>query len=337
MITVDGYYFNGQSPVRTPASMDLAGPEVVLHTATKSERYSASRVYVSPRIGSADRFINFPEGGQFACQDGFYLDSLPQESPSEGPVAWLEERWGVAVACVAVIVGALLLLYFIALPMAAERIAGAIPIETEASLGKYVLQSLDEIKWFRPTGLDAGKQEIITADFDRLRAGLPLGGYLHLEFRSSRVLGPNAVALPGGTIVITDEMIKAAQEKDEIMAVLAHEIAHEELRHMLRRVLQDSIVGIMAVSVTSDAASLSLAVTGLPTLLVETKYSREFETAADEYSFSLMKQKGYSPLAFASIMERLAKTKTRPGHFSYLSTHPLTEDRIARARAAAVQ
>jgi predicted Zn-dependent protease len=103
-------------------------------------------------------------------------------------------------------------------------------------------------------------------------------------------------------------------------------------------VLQNSVVATAAAAVTSDAASLSVAVSGLPALVAQTKYSREFEAAADEYGFRLLKQKGYSPMAFASLMERLAKkegTETDP--FSYVSTHPVTAERVQRARNAAAE
>jgi predicted Zn-dependent protease len=75
-----------------------------------------------------------------------------------------------------------------------------------------------------------------------------------------------------------------------------------------------------------------------PGILAQTKYTREFETAADDYAFTLHKRKGYSLKAFASIMERLAKgDEKESGPFAYISTHPLTAERIQRARRAAAE
>ncbi len=106
-------------------------------------------------------------------------------------------------------------------------------------------------------------------------------------------------------------MAKAAATTEEVLAVLAHEIGHVELRHTMRSVLQNSVVAAAAAAVTADAASLSVAIAGLPALVAQTKYSREFEAAADEYAFRLLKRKGYSPTAFASLMERLARERER--------------------------
>ena len=338
MITIEGHYFDGRQPIGVPAKIDFRGRKATLIAGLHTDYCSTLQLKVSPRIGSADRFITFSNGAQFSCADHSYLNSLPQESPSEGPVAWLEARWGIALACVAIIFSLLLAGYFFGLPVAAERIAARIPMETEQPLGRQALTWLDGKGWFKPTKLDFATRKTISTGFDKLRSDLPLRDYYHLEFRSGAVFGPNALAFPGGIIVITDDMVKAAESTEEVLAVLAHEIGHVELRHTMRSVLQNSIVAAAAAAVTSDAASLSVAVSSLPAIVAQTKYSREFETAADEYAFSLLKRKGYSPMAFASIMERLSrKYEKDTGPFAYISTHPVTAERVRRARDAAAR
>lgn len=335
MITLEGHYYDGRQPIAVPATMEFTGQDALLTANLTSGRYAVDALKVSPRIGKTDRFIALPNGGQFQCADHAFLESLPQVSPSEGPVAWLEERWGVALAGVAVIACILLAGYFLGLPAAAERIAARIPIETEKTLGRQALAWLDEKGWLRPTNLDKNTQKGIRRRFDRLRSKLPLKNHYQLEFRAG-VIGANAFALPGGTIVITDDMVKAAETPEEVQAVLAHEIGHVELRHTLRSVLQNSVTAVVVATITADAASLSVAVAGLPVLVAQTKYSREFEAAADDFAFKLLKQKGYSPAAFASLMERLAKKHEQQERaFAYVSSHPVTAERVKRARAAA--
>ncbi|MEK6699675.1 MAG: M48 family metallopeptidase [Nitrospirota bacterium] len=336
MITIEGHYYDGRWPIAVPATMEFTGQDALLTANLTSGRYAVDTLKVSPRIGKTDRFIALPSGGQFQCADHAFLESLPQASPSEGPVAWLEERWGVALAGVAIVACMLLAGYFFGLPAAAERIAARIPIETEQTLGKQALAWLDEQGWFTPTNLDKNTQKGIQDGFDRLRSELPLKNHYQLEFRAAGAIGANAFALPGGTIVITDDMVKAAESPDEVQAVLAHEIGHVELRHTLRSVLQNSVTAVVVATVTADAASLSVAVAGLPVLVAQTKYSREFEAAADAFAFRLLKQKGHSPAAFASLMERLAKQHEQEERaFAYVSSHPVTAERVKRARAAA--
>ena len=334
--TVQGQYYDGRQPIGSPVTIILAKNEIAVIGAQVSEKCGLNSLRVSPRVGQADRFIALPNGGQLQCPDNAVLNFLPQEVRSEGAVAWLEQRWGVAVACVAIIISTVLAGYFYALPVAAERIAQQVPIATERGLGEQSLAWLDHNKWFQPTKLDARTQTVILKGFAGLYRGLPMERYYRLEFRESSV-GPNAFALPGGTIVITDDMVRLAQSKEEVLAVLAHEIGHVELRHTLRNILQSSVVAVVAATLTGDAATLSAAVTGFPVLVAQARYSRQFESEADDYAFQLLKQRGYSPLAFATIMERLMtqKHEGRRRNLTFLATHPMTVERIERARAAA--
>lgn len=104
----------------------------------------------------------------------------------------------------------------------------------------------------------------------------------------------------------------------------------------MRHLLQNSVVAAVAATLTGDASSLSVAVSGLPVLLAQAKYSRAFETEADEFGFALRRRNDLSPELFADLMERLSEKRDRNGRsWSFLSTHPVTADRIARARRAA--
>jgi predicted Zn-dependent protease len=333
---LQGQYFDGQHPLAVPAVLEISGPAAVLHGAGLSQQHPVRRVQVSPRVGRSARFIALPDGGQFLSPDDPVLDRLPQEQPSEGPVAWLEARLAMAIAGIAIIAALLLAGYFYGLPAAAERIARHIPVETERALGQQVLTWLDDNQWFKPTRIDADLRYFIAKDFEDLSRGLPMEKEYRLEFRDAGFIGANAFALPGGTIVITDDMVKAAESLEEVLAVLAHEIGHVERRHTLRHLLQDSAVAVVTTAVTADAASLTVAVAGVPALLARAKYSREFETEADDFGFDLLKRHDRSPEAFATLMERLrGDDEDGERSYAFLSTHPMTAERIRRARAAA--
>ena len=104
----------------------------------------------------------------------------------------------------------------------------------------------------------------------------------------------------------------------------------------MRNILQNSVVATVVATLTGDASTLTLAVSGLPVLLVQAKYSREFETEADEFAFTLLRENDLSPELFADLMERLAQGREEnPRAWSFLSSHPVTADRVMRARQAA--
>lgn len=336
MITIEGRYFDGTRPLSIPARLDFDHHQVRLTTESVSDDFTVDQLNVSARVGASERFIALPNGGQFLGADNVFLDDLPQDSPSEGLVAWLEQRWMVALGCVVIVFAMLVAGYIFGLPAAAEYLSARIPVQTEATLGAQALSWLDDNGWLKPTALDSDERKEISDGFEGLYQGLPFEKHYRLYFRSSRFIGPNAFAFPGGTIVITDKMIETAATNDEVMAVLAHEIAHVELRHTLRSILQGSAIGLIAATVTADAASLSGAVAGLPVMLAQTKYSRKFEAEADDYAFGLLKQRGYSPKAFADLMERLSNEQPKSkGPLTWISSHPATSQRVDKARAAA--
>ncbi len=335
-IPLAGRHYDGHHPLGSAATLMLGGTEAALIGTRIAQRYRLQELRVSPRIAGAARFVVLPDGGQFECADSAALDRLPQEGRSEGVVAWLEQRLAVAVAAVVVIVAAALGGYLYGIPAAAERLAPRIPMHTERVLGDQALAWLDGRGWFQRTQLDAGLQDQIRQGFGLLHSGLPLAAHYRREFRNAPELGANALALPGGAIVITDQMVGRAQSPEEVLAVLAHEIGHVELRHAMRHVLQDSAVAVAVSAVTSDAASLGVAVSGLPVVLAQARYSREFESEADAFAFRLLRRHGLSPHAFADLMERLQGPG--PDHaqaYAFLSSHPVTAERVRRARAAA--
>lgn len=337
-VTLTGRYYDGRQPIAQAATLLLGGREAVLIGEQLMQRNPVTQLYVSPRIGRADRFVSFPGGGQFQCGHDPSLDRLPQESRGEGMVAWLERHVAVAVASIAVIVAAVAGAYYYALPWLAEQAAVSIGVESERRFGDQALVFLDKQEWFAPTQLAAEQQTAVRAEFDHLRAGLQAAPQLRLEFRAGEWIGANAFALPGGLIVITDEMVQAAESVEEVGAVLAHEIGHVERRHSLRHVIQGSAIGLIMATLTADAASLSIAVAGAPAALAQAKYSRDFETEADDYAFALLKTRGRSPGAFADLMDRLSRGDDKAERrLSFLSSHPVTRERVQRARSAAAQ
>jgi Zn-dependent protease with chaperone function len=157
---------------------------------------------------------------------------------------------------------------------------------------------------------------------------------LHVLFRKGGPLGPNALALPAGTIVFTDEMVKLAQNDDELLAVLAHEIGHVVHRHSLRMLVQDSLLAFLALAVTGDVSGTSQIFLGAPVLLTELYYSREFEQEADDHALRYLCRQRVDPRRFADLLRRVeAEVAKKRGDGDqkwgrYLSSHPATEERI---------
>ena len=130
-------------------------------------------------------------------------------------------------------------------------------------------------------------------------------------------------------MVVSDELVHLAQDEDEIVAVMAHEIGHVVHRHGLRHVLQNSAVVLLVAAVTGDIASLSALAATVPTVLVEAKYSRAFELEADQYAADYLRLHGIAPRHFVNILLRLQENSgSAEPALGYLSSHPATSERI---------
>jgi predicted Zn-dependent protease len=333
--TIEGVYFDGHKPIGRQITFSISNHEVMVTELDAATKYPLSQIRVSPRIGGAERFISLPDGGQILCLDHTCLNLLLSDSPTETVVTWLERRHCVAVACVLIILASVSAGYHFGLPAAANWAVTKVSMATERSLGEDAFRWLDKRRSFEKSQLDEWRRQCTQLILSKLVKGLKHEACYRLEFRHSEKIGPNAMALPGGIIVVTDEMVWEAGSEDEFAAVLAHEIGHVELQHGLKEVMENSALAVAAGFVTQDASSFTAAVADLPALLARTKYSRNHEIEADDFACNLLKKHCIPPAALASLLERISNDYGEgDSSLSFASTHPVTAERIKRARQA---
>jgi predicted Zn-dependent protease len=213
-----------------------------------------------------------------------------------------------------------------------NEIAARIPVEAEAALGRETLSGMEQY-FLQPTQLPASRQARLRERFDAVAQAGGEGTPYRVEFRASPMIGANAFALPSGIIVMTDELVKLARNDQEIVAVLAHELGHVRHRHTMRRLLESSATALIIAGVTGDIASTTSLAAAAPTLLLQTRYSRDHEREADLYAIEMMRKGGIEPRYFAAILRRLeAQTPRRGGLPTFIASHPPTEEREALAR-----
>ena len=206
-----------------------------------------------------------------------------------------------------------------------------IPPTAESGVGRSALASADR-SILRPSQLPAATRNQISANFRRLIAGLPHASCFHLYFRNSQMLGANALALPGCTIVLLDPIVLLAEHPDEITAVLAHEIGHVRARHAMRQALHSSMVLMVLSLVTGDVPAGALLLVSAPGVALQAAYSRDLEREADDLAIELLARRGIPATRLTDLLVRLEAWQSsgdpRP---TFLSTHPPTTDRIRQA------
>ena len=152
---------------------------------------------------------------------------------------------------------------------------------------------------------------------------------------------PNAFTFPGGFIYLTKGLIDITDSEHEIAAVLAHEIAHNVLRHALKAMEAERkwTPAIIAAIVGSVASSGEIA-RQLPLFvgsLIESVmlgYSRKFEQEADVYGLNYLIKAGFNPVGMLTVFEKLERIETlsyggQTIWQAYISTHPGLSDRIS--------
>jgi Zn-dependent protease with chaperone function len=349
MIQFEGVYYDGTVSARKPVRVLGARGHLHVVGADINLDVPLAQVTTAPPVGTIRRMLMLPDGGQLVTTDLASIAALfPSHTPLERTIHRLEQNWQYALAALAVMSAFTWWALLSGVPAVAHFVAAFVPQAVETTLGAQTLAAIDRSVCKR-TKLPAQRQREITKNFETLTHGLGDGYHYALKLRNCPTVGPNAFALPGGDIVLTDEMVALAQNDAQISAVLAHEIGHVRHRHALRLALQSAGAAALTAAIAGDAVSITgLAVT-LPTILLQSGYSRTLEEEADTYAFLRLKQVGLSPSNFADIMTLMeehhkakeAERSAGKGENSavtrlsdYLSTHPVTAERIQRARDA---
>jgi Zn-dependent protease with chaperone function len=326
--------FDKQRSGYEEAELEFHEQTLTLHTKVLTRDYALSEVNVSDRLGNMPRSLYLPDGKVCESQDNDAIDSALKQRKllkTAGLIHHLESKSIYILPAIAVTV--LLVFVFLKhiLPYSAEKIAYAIPQNIASQIGTGTLKTLDKLL-LKPSRLGSEKKEAITAAFNTMAVQLKALPPLDLQFRSAKDIGPNAFALPDGTIVMTDQLVMLSENNEELLSILAHEIGHIKNRHAIRMVLQKSAMLLVLTTLTGDATSASSIVSTLPTLLIENAFSRDLESEADDYAMDVMKKADIPLHYFADIMQRLSMGRAEDETGEYFSSHPITRSRIAKFR-----
>jgi Zn-dependent protease with chaperone function/tetratricopeptide (TPR) repeat protein len=327
MSVLQAHFFDGKSSLKRPVSVMINGNKLKVVGRDVDEEFDARGVRRSLRIGNTPRWLYLPGGGACVTADNDAVDRMTRDRRYEQILHRWESRPVYAVISIGLVLATLWVLLDRVLPAAIEQIAARIPVEAEAALGRETLAGMEKYL-LKPSELPPKRKEALAAKFNAMaRAADPPVPH-RLEFRASPVIGANAFALPSGIIVMTDELVRRARNDQEVLAVLAHELGHVHHRHTMRSLLEASATALIIAAVTGDIASTTSLAAAAPTVLLQTKYSRDNEREADSYAIALMRKTGIEPHHFAAILARLEDDDERRGGIpGFLLSHPPTEER----------
>ena len=324
-MSASGTYHDGRTSLGHAVRVSVEAGVVHLRGDAVDVAVTVGRVRLEPRLGDLPRRLDLPDGASCVVEARFELPEGAGDAPArvERWVNELEIRWGPALVAAALVVAGVWGAIAFGVPALARVVAARMHPSVERQMGAQALTTLDRLA-LEPSQLPEERRAALTARFDTL-ARLA-GGSFVLEFRKSPAVGPNAFALPGGTVVLLDELVAAARHDDEIAAVLAHEIGHLVERHTMRHVLQTSVAGVVVAAVIGDVLSLSSYAAAVPAFLLDARYSRTFEREADVFGLELLDRAGIDRGHFVRFLTRMEQEHPS-GVPGFLSTHPRAEER----------
>ncbi len=354
-MTFQADYFDGISARAQPVLVRVLADtqQIAFDVNAETLRFSFDRCDVQAKLGAAKRIIDLDNGGRLEAQEISALESVITSKSSmfwsalhylENHLAW------VLVALVLTVSAGWGFLQF-GVPKLAEMVAKATPASMESKLGEQVLNGLDhKYGYFSPSKTAPAHQLAITNALKDLCGHVKTCPNYRLTFRDGGIIGANAFALPGGVMVVTDDLVTLSKNDTEIVAVLAHELGHVQQRHAFRQSIQGVLSGLIIAAITGDVSSVA---SGLPAVLMQMQYSREHELEADGFALAALQKACLPPRAFADILQRLenqakpaelggkgaenkadghhnkpAKSQENHSFNDMLASHPNTQQRI---------
>ena len=329
-----GVFFAAMSAKETPGEIELLSQSATIYS---KGNIVCSDVSIKSIQNSKDIYLD--NGFLFALDSSLSIkqEKLFSSDLSQG-IKWLENFSLLKAALLAVTLIFFVFLLRYSLSLAIPFVVNVFPATWEQRIGENTYSAMSKtvlkdsalsplrIKRLRKRATELAKANGFEAP--------------KIIFHNSDLIGANALAFPGGPIVVTDELVRLLQRDEFILGVVAHELAHIRERHSLQQIIE--VVGIAAVAsviLGSDDTLLEEAsVIGIN--LWANKNSRGFEKQADLLAQQYLKKGGFEESTFVFAIKKLTEhycSKTAVQNIQdciqdtdsgWLSTHPSGAERI---------
>lgn len=337
-------YYDGQSSAQRDVIVSVDEQGFLSFDTLPDLKIHISETKPKPRIGNTARYIALPDRQLLETLDNDVIDALVERwlESSQGIAHLLESNFKVLLVSLFILVSGGFLFVTRGIPAMSHQFTDWLPIAADIRIAEEGLAKLDN-SFFLPSELPAERRDSLRAEFAQLADYERARGDEHhyqILFRNAKAVGANAFAFPDGSIVVTDQLINLVSNDEEVLGILLHEIAHVKYRHAMQNLLRQAGISAIILLITGDVSSASSIVLMLPTVLLQSQYSQEFETESDSYALQRMPELGLNPGVFADTMEKISashgeKKAAENGLWDYFSSHPPTRERIARFRNAA--
>jgi len=195
-------------------------------------------------------------------------------------------------------------------------------VEKETKIGEYFFDNLSKDPQFKVIG-NIYTDSCLGVIKERLTDSLESEYDYSIHIFNNTMI--NAFALPGGNIMVSSELIMQSEKPEELTAVIAHEMAHIEKKHLIGKLIKDLGLAILL----SDDPFL---IGEVSRSAASTAYDRRKEKEADLFALNLLEKSSIDPRVLGVFFRKLKeKELDYDKRFEMMMTHPHHDSRIKEA------
>lgn len=313
----DAWHYDGKSAVKRKVEVQIIGPQFyLLETERRNGPFAFADVEYVTQQGEADVYGLKDRDGWRLMLAGPIPSDLTALLPAPRRYGGWVDRLGLGKAAIAFTLTSAAAVAVVLL--SPQWLAPLIPDSVDDRLGDALVGDFGGRFCHTPAG-DAALKKLVNSLDDN-------PGDLRVEVAKIDML--NAIALPGGNVILFDGLIKQAKTPDEVAGVLAHEIGHVREKHVMQALLRQMGLAVVLGGIDGNSGALVNNVLAM-------SYSRNSEAEADAHSMKVLGNANISPVGTASFFDRLSQldgsagVKQDAAITGYLSSHPLSASRKA--------
>jgi predicted Zn-dependent protease len=371
-----GTYYDGKSANKYPVKLFLTRTQLQL---VFSDGRRISWLYPDLKLSRADstgpvrleRSTSNPDiiPESVVIEDPKFLHEAHRVAPGALGNVWNQPhkrkmRYGLMILALVIIPPFIFAIWVYAIPAMTNAVADKIPTEWEERLGQNYFQALfkESLKESDPK-----MQKALDTISKRLLTAVPDQPYhFRIYVHPSKMV--NAMALPGGTIIVFQGLINVTETPEELAGVLAHEFQHVLKRHSTRGIIRSEAINLFGLIISGNSDSITSVILQAGGILEFLRFSRELESQADAEGMKMMLAAQVDPQGMVRMFESLEREQQRqmgsrnkdknkvdpeekspekdseedapdgkrrageesstPEWMKYISTHPAGEDRV---------
>ena len=277
------------------------------------------------------------DGARIVIDKGPFTDTLIRQFPKLTVAEGSSKFRALLIGGISALVACIGLLVWFGVPIAAELLSNVYPRDSEIRLGEIARDQI--ISAFALENEENDEEVVCVPNADAMRGldqimhQLIKSGDLDYTYEITVIRSDmaNAIALPGGQIVLFSDLLQMATSPEGLAGVLAHEIGHTEMHHGLRKMFYGIGLGQL---IWLFGGGLDAPID----LLFQHSYSRQMEHDADLYALDLLGKAKVTSHDLAALLEKMSRQRTRNGLQNtipeFLSSHPDTDGRSALFKEA---